>query len=88
MKLFLKFEIIIISIIYYYIVIWIMRLFSIAYDKYDDFQHVNFIFSQNFSSLLWRLFNDKINLRVRNSYFLSLCTQLSKINDLLMILQV
>ncbi len=24
---------------------------SIAYDNYDDFQHVNFIFSQNFISL-------------------------------------
>jgi len=41
---------------------------SIAYDNYDDFQHVNFIFSQNFSSLLWGLFNDETNLRVRNSY--------------------
>jgi hypothetical protein len=24
---------------------------SVAYDNYDDFQHVNFIFSQNFISL-------------------------------------
>ncbi len=26
---------------------------SVAYDNYDDFQHVNFIFSQNFISLFW-----------------------------------
>ncbi len=24
---------------------------SVAYDNYDDFQHVNFVFSQNFISL-------------------------------------
>ncbi len=24
---------------------------NVAYDNYDDFQHVNFIFSQNFISL-------------------------------------
>jgi hypothetical protein len=38
---------------------------SVAYDNYDDFQHVNFVFSQNFISLFWGLFNDKIDLRVR-----------------------
>jgi hypothetical protein len=38
---------------------------SVTYDKYDDFQHVNFIFSQNFISLFWGLSNDKTNLRVR-----------------------
>jgi hypothetical protein len=38
---------------------------SVDYDNYDDFQHVNFIVSQNFISLFWRLFNDKIDLRVR-----------------------
>jgi len=38
---------------------------SVAYDNYDDFQHANFIFSQNFSSLFWGLFNEKTNLRVR-----------------------
>jgi hypothetical protein len=32
---------------------------------YDDFQHVNFIFAQNFISLFWGLFNDKTDLRVR-----------------------
>jgi hypothetical protein len=32
---------------------------SVAYDNYDDFQHVNFIFSQNFISLFLGLFNDK-----------------------------
>jgi hypothetical protein len=31
---------------------------------YDDFQHVN-IFSQNFISLFWGLFNDETNFRVR-----------------------
>jgi len=38
---------------------------SVAYNNYDDFQHVNFLFSLNFISLFWRLFNDKTNLRVR-----------------------
>jgi hypothetical protein len=32
---------------------------SVAYENYDDFQHVNFIFSQNFISLFWGLFNDE-----------------------------
>ncbi len=36
---------------------------SVAYDDYDDFQQVNFVFSQNFIS--WGLFNDEIDLRVR-----------------------
>jgi hypothetical protein len=38
---------------------------SVAYDNYDDFQHVNFIFSQNFISLFSWLFNDETNLRVK-----------------------
>jgi hypothetical protein len=38
---------------------------SVAYDNYDDFQHVNFIFSQNLISLIWGLFNNDIYLRVR-----------------------
>jgi hypothetical protein len=38
---------------------------SLAYDNYDEFQHVNFIFSQKFISLFWGLFNDETNLRVR-----------------------
>jgi hypothetical protein len=38
---------------------------NVAYDNYDDFQHVNFIFSQNFISPFWGLFNDKTNLMVR-----------------------
>jgi hypothetical protein len=37
---------------------------SITYDIYDDFQHVNSLFSQNFISLFWR-FNDEIDLKVR-----------------------
>jgi hypothetical protein len=38
---------------------------NVAYDNYDDFQHANSIFSQNFISLLWGLVNDEIDLRVR-----------------------
>ncbi len=34
-------------------------------DKYDHFQHFNFIFSQNFISLFGGLSNDGIDLRVR-----------------------
>jgi hypothetical protein len=37
---------------------------SVAYDNYDDFQHVNFLFSQILVSLFWRLFNHKSDLRV------------------------
>jgi hypothetical protein len=37
----------------------------VAYDNYDDFQHVNIIFSLNFISLFWGLFNDETDLRVR-----------------------
>jgi len=40
----------------------------VAYDNYDDFQHVNFIFSQNFICLFSGLFNDETDLRVR--YFM------------------
>jgi hypothetical protein len=41
---------------------------SVNYDNYDDLQQVNFIFSQNFISLFWGLFNDKTDLRVRYIY--------------------
>jgi hypothetical protein len=37
----------------------------LAYDNYDDFQHVNFIFSQILISLFWGLFNEETDLRVR-----------------------
>jgi hypothetical protein len=37
---------------------------SIAYDNYDDFQHINIIFSQNFISLFLGLLNDETDLRV------------------------
>jgi hypothetical protein len=37
----------------------------VAYDNYDGFQHFNFIFSQNFISIFWLLFNDETDLRVR-----------------------
>jgi hypothetical protein len=38
---------------------------GVAYDNYDDFQHVNFIFPQIFISLFWGLFNDEIDLKER-----------------------
>jgi hypothetical protein len=38
---------------------------SITYDNYDDFQHINAIFPQNFISLFLGLFNDETDLRVR-----------------------
>jgi hypothetical protein len=38
---------------------------SVAYNNYDNFQHVKFIFSQKFTSLFWGLFNDETDLRVR-----------------------
>jgi hypothetical protein len=38
---------------------------NVAYDNYDDFQHVNLIFSQNYISLFWGLFHDETDLRVR-----------------------
>ncbi len=38
---------------------------NVLYDNDDDFQHVNFIFSQNFISLFGGLFNDETNLRIR-----------------------
>ncbi len=65
--IFKKIEIIVISITYYYLVIWIIKeiIQNIAYDNYYDFQHVNFKFSQIFIFLFWRLFNDKTTLKVR-----------------------
>jgi hypothetical protein len=36
---------------------------SVVCDNYNDFQHVNFIFSQNFILLFWGLFNDETNLK-------------------------
>jgi hypothetical protein len=38
---------------------------SVAYDNFDDFQLVNFIFSQNFISRFWELYNDETDARVR-----------------------
>jgi hypothetical protein len=37
---------------------------SVVYDNYNDFQYVNLIFSQNFISLFWGLFNDETDFRV------------------------
>jgi len=36
-----------------------------GYDNYDNLQHVNFLFSQNFISLFRGLFINKTNLRIR-----------------------
>jgi hypothetical protein len=39
---------------------------SVAYDNYDDFQHVNFLFSLNFITLFWELLIiDEIDLMVK-----------------------
>ncbi len=47
-----KFEIIIISMIFYDIVILVVKLFRVeAYNNYHNFQHMNFIFSRKFISL-------------------------------------
>jgi hypothetical protein len=43
---------------------------SVAYDNYNDFEHVNFISSQKFISLFWGLFNDETDLRVRYLVFI------------------
>ncbi len=49
----------------------------VAYDNYDDFQHVNFIFLQNFISSFWGLFNDETYLRIRYFAFYMCYVQLS-----------
>jgi hypothetical protein len=38
---------------------------NVTYDNYDDFQHVNLRFWQNFISLFCGLFNNEIDLWVR-----------------------
>jgi hypothetical protein len=35
------------------------------YDNYDEFQHINFIFSKKIIALFGGLFNDETDLRVR-----------------------
>jgi hypothetical protein len=66
MNSFLNFQIIYFSIIYYkYCDTSSEIIQSVAYDNYDDFQHVNFIFSQDFISLFGGLFSDETKLRVR-----------------------
>jgi len=37
---------------------------GVAYSSYNDFQHVNFIFSKKII-LFWGLSNDEIDLKVR-----------------------
>jgi hypothetical protein len=54
-----------ISMIYYDSDMSIEIIQSIFDDNCDDFQHVNFIFSQKITSLFWGLFNDQFELRVR-----------------------
>jgi hypothetical protein len=76
MNSFLNFEIILIFIIYYNIVIWVVKFIqSVVCDNYYDFQHVNFIFSQIFISLFCWLFNDEADLRVKYTLF-GRCTTL------------
>ncbi len=43
---------------------------SVAFDNYDDFQLLNFIFSQNLISLFRGLFNNETNLRARYAVIL------------------
>jgi hypothetical protein len=42
----------------------------VAYDNYDDFQHGDFIFSQNFISPFWGLFDDEIDLKLHKAILL------------------
>jgi len=56
--------------IFFYHLLWYCDMSSeiiqnVAYENYDDFQHVNFMFSQNFISLIWGLFNDETDLGIR-----------------------
>jgi hypothetical protein len=38
---------------------------DVTHDNYDDFQHVNVIFTQIFISLFWGLFDDETDFRMR-----------------------
>jgi len=58
-----------------------------AYGNYDDFQHVNFIFSQKFISLFGGLFNDETNLRVRYSVHVTLIFYATRSNTSYMMFQ-
>jgi hypothetical protein len=51
--------------IYYDIEVNREIILTMSYDNYDDFQHVNFVFTQKFVSLSLGLFNDKTIVRVR-----------------------
>jgi hypothetical protein len=63
---FLNFEIIYISIIYYNILIWVVKLFRMWRMRILMIFNISTsYFSQNFISLFRGLFNDKIDLRVR-----------------------
>jgi len=63
MDSFFNLKIIIIIIIYSYCDMSSEIIQSVVYDNYNNFQHVNFIPSQNFISLFWGLFNDETDLR-------------------------
>jgi len=65
-------KIIIIFIIFSYCDMNSEIIQNVVYDNYNDFQHVNFISSQNFISLFWGLFNDETDLRVRCKFFLNI----------------
>jgi hypothetical protein len=60
---FLIFEFIIISMIYYDVVIWVMKFIQsvVACDNYDDFHHVNFIF---FEKKLLHYFDDYLMMKL------------------------
>jgi hypothetical protein len=42
---------------------------NVAYDNYDDFQHINFIVSHKCVSLFWGLFGGEIGLRVKYAIY-------------------
>jgi hypothetical protein len=46
---------------------------NVPYDNYDDFQLVNFIFSQKVVSLIWRSFNGETNLTLGKAHQISHC---------------
>jgi hypothetical protein len=52
----LKFKIIEFFVIYYDIFTWVVKIIQVvAYDNYDDFQHVDTLFSQKFIFTILRI---------------------------------
>jgi len=72
MNSFFNLRIIIIFISYSYCDMSSEIIQSVVYDNYNEFQHVNFIPSQNFISLFWGLFNDETDLRARYRFFFNI----------------